>query len=60
MNEENSVLLENTTYTLDQKIDELNYHTAVIQNASLFLVALIVVVLVCYLLYKSIDNFISF
>lgn len=60
MEEENISLSENSSYTLEQKIDELNYHTSVIQDTGLFLVAFLVVILVCYLFYKSIDNFISF
>ncbi len=42
------------------KVDMINYNLSVSTNAILFLVAFIVVLVVCFLLYKVIDNFISF
>ena len=57
MNEVNNI--ENTILT-NNRIDEIAYNTSVIANADLFLVALIVVILVCYILWKSLDNFISY
>lgn len=42
------------------KVDTISYNLSVSTNAILFLVAFIVVLVVCFILYKSIDNFISF
>lgn len=42
------------------KINTINYNLGVSTNAILFLVAFIVVLVVCFILYKAIDNFISF
>lgn len=51
----------NETNTIVQnRIDEIAYNTEVIANTDLFLIALIVVVLVCYILWKVLDNFISY
>lgn len=44
----------------DTRIDEIAQNTNTIMQADLFLVAFIVVVVVCYILWKSIDNFISY
>ncbi len=53
--------LNNTISTVaNNRIDEIAYNTSVIANSSLFLVALIVVILVCYILWKVLDNFISY
>lgn len=48
------------TNTFDNRIDEIVYNTSVIANTDLFLVAFIVVIVVCYLLWKVLDNFISY
>ena len=52
--------MENNTIVSDNRIDELVYNTSVIKNANLFLIAFIVVVVVCYILWKALDNFISY
>ena len=44
----------------DNRIDEIVYNTSVIANTDLFLVAFIVVIVVCCLLWKVLDNFISY
>lgn len=55
---ENNV--ETNTIVANNRIDEIAYNTSVIMNSNLFIVAFIVVIVVCYLLWKAIDNFISF
>ena len=67
MDNEISEELENTTIIDDSnstvtvsKIDEIAYNTGVISDGVLFLVAFIVVCVVCFLLWKSLDNFISY
>lgn len=62
MNETNTNTYENinTNIVFTNRIDEIAYNTGVTANANLFLVALIVVLLVCYILWKSLDNFISY
>ena len=42
------------------KINNIDFNIAVSTNAILFLVAFIVVLVVCFILYKAIDNFISY
>lgn len=54
------VYTETNTIVSENKIDEIAYNTEVIMNADLFLVAFIVVIVVCYILWKSLDNFISY
>lgn len=56
----NVITEENNTIVFDNRVDEIAYNTSVIANADLFLVAFIVVAVVCYLLWKSLDNFISY
>ena len=53
-------VIETNTVVSDNKIDEIAYNTSVIMNADLFLIAFIVVIVVCYILWKSLDNFISY
>ena len=50
--------MENNTIVYDNRIDEIAYNTGVSMNANLFLVAFIVLIVVCYILWKSLDNFI--
>lgn len=52
--------IETNTIISDNRIDEIAYNTAVIKNSNLFLLAIVVVVIVCYILWKSLDNFISY
>ena len=52
--------MENNTIVYDNRIDEIAYNTGVSMNANLFLVAFIVLIVVCYILWKSLDNFISY
>ena len=56
----NVITEENNTIVFDNRVDEIAFNTSVIANADLFLVAFIVVAVVCYLLWKSLDNFISY
>ncbi len=56
----NEYTYENNIIVSDNRIDEIVYNTSVIANADLFLVAFIVVIVVCYILWKSLDNFISY
>ncbi len=56
----NEYTYENNIIVSDNRIDEIVYNTSVIANAGLFLVAFIVVIVVCYILWKSLDNFISY
>ena len=74
-NEQNSIEEENTieennttteynttenTIVFENRIDEIAYNTSVVKNTGLFFVAFIVVIFVCFLLWKVLDNFISF
>lgn len=56
--------LESNTITqtsnIVDKINNIDFNVAVSTNAILFLVAFIVVLVVCFILYKAIDNFISY
>ena len=56
--EENNTIVETNTTT--NQIDEIVYNTSVIANSNLFIVAFLVVLAVCYILWKSLDNFISY
>lgn len=60
INLNNEYTYENNIIVSDNRIDEIVYNTSVIANADLFLVAFIVVIVVCYMLWKSLDNFISY
>lgn len=54
-------IIENTTTTtLETRIEHIENNVSAISDASLFLVAFLVVCVVCFILYKAIDNFISF
>lgn len=46
--------------TLDTRVDSIEKNVSTIMQADLFLVSFIVVCVVCVLLYKAVDNFISF
>lgn len=62
MNEINTTV-ENTVstnITLEDRVENIEGNVSSIMQADLFLVAFIVVIVVCFLLYKVIDNFISF
>ncbi len=50
----------NSTVVFENKVDEIAYNTGVIANTDLFILAIIVVSIVCYLLWKSLDNFLSY
>lgn len=56
--------LESNTITqtsnIVDKINNIDFNVAVSTNAILFLVAFIVVLVVCFILYKAIDNCISY
>jgi len=49
-----------TSSTLEKRIENIENNVGSITEANLFLVAFIVVLVVCFLLYKAVDNFISF
>lgn len=57
---DNNVVNETNSIVFDNRVDEIAYNTGVIANADLFILALFVVSIVCYLLWKSLDNFLSF
>ena len=57
---ENNLIEETNTMVSTNRIDEIADNTNVIMQADLFLVAFIVVLVVCYILWKSLDNFISY
>lgn len=57
---DNNVVNETNSIVFDNRVDEIAYNTGVIANADLFILALFVVIIVCYLLWKSLDNFLSF
>lgn len=57
----NTLEAENTTTeTIETRIENINTNVSTIMQANLFLVAFIVVCVVCFLLYKAVDNFISY
>lgn len=51
---------EQSNITIETRVANIESQVSTIMQADLFLVAFIVVCVVCYILYKSIDNFISF
>lgn len=57
---ENNLIEETNTMVSTNRIDEIAENTSIIMQADLFLVAFIVVLVVCYILWKSLDNFISY
>lgn len=63
-NENNNTLEENNTNTtnntIETRVENIENNVSAIMQADLFLVAFIVVLVVCYILYKAIDKFISF
>lgn len=50
----------NTIATLETRIENIENDVGIVADSNLFLIAFIVVLVVCFLLYKAIDNFISF
>jgi len=60
MEENNTNNITETTIVSDNRVDEIVYNTSVIANCDLFIVAFLVVIVVCYILWKSLDNFISY
>lgn len=61
MNEVNTNTELNTSTTVSaNRIDEIAYNTGIIAQVDTFLLVLVVVILVCYILWKSLDNFISY
>lgn len=58
---ENNTVTNNTnTTTIESRIENIETSVSSIMQADLFLVAFIVVIVVCFLLYKAVDKFISF
>lgn len=56
----NSVNNTISSISVDDRIQNIETSVSTISDASLFLVAFLVVCVVCYILYKAVDNFISF
>lgn len=46
--------------TLDTRVDNIEQNVSTIMQADLFLVSFVVVCVVCFILYKAVDNFMSF
>ena len=60
MEDENNNNTINTTNTIETRVESIENNVSAIMQADLFLVAFIVVLVVCYILYKAVDKFISF
>ena len=58
--DENNNNTINTTNTIETRVESIENNVSAIMQADLFLVAFIVVLVVCYILYKAVDKFISF
>ena len=56
---ENNTATNNIT-TIETRVENIEASVSSIMQADLFLVAFIVVLVVCFLLYKTVDKFISF
>lgn len=56
---ENNTATNNIT-TIETRVENIEASVSSIMQADLFLVAFIVVLVVCFLLYKAVDKFISF
>lgn len=50
----------NNTISIETRVENIEKGVSSIMQADLFLVAFIVVLVVCFLLYKAVDKFISF
>lgn len=63
-NENNNTLYENnsniTNNTIETRVESIENNVSTIMQADLFFVAFIVVLVVCFILYKAVDKFISF
>lgn len=63
-NENNNTLYENnsniTNNTIETRVESIENNVSTIMQADLFLIAFIVVLVVCFILYKAVDKFISF
>ena len=57
--DENNIVNETNSIVSDNRIDEIAYNTGVIAHADVLILAIIVSVLVCYILWKALDNFIK-
>lgn len=60
VSENNTVINNTNTTTFESRIENIETSVSSIMQADLFLVAFIVVIVVCFLLYKAVDKFISF
>ena len=58
--DENNIVNETNSIVSDNRIDEIAYNTGVIAHADVLILAIIVSVLVCYILWKALDKFISY
>lgn len=58
--DENNIVNETNSIVSDNRIDEIAYNTGVIAHSDVLILAIIVSVLVCYILWKALDNFISY
>lgn len=52
--------MENNSITLETRVENIEKNISSINDTSLFLVAFLVVLVVCFILYKAIDKFLSF
>lgn len=58
---ENNTFINNiNSTTIESRVENIESSVSSIMQADLFLVAFIVVIVVCFLLYKAVDKFISF
>lgn len=49
-----------TNEIIETRIENIEKNVSALTGSNLFLVAFIVVIVVCFLLYKAVDNFISY
>ncbi len=57
---DDNVITETNTIVSDNRIDEIAYNTGVIATADVFILVIIISAIVCYILWKSLDNFLSY
>lgn len=60
VSENNTVINNTNTITIESRVENIESSVSSIMQADLFFVAFIVVIVVCFLLYKAVDKFISF
>lgn len=60
VSENNAVINNTNSTTIESRFENIEASVSSIMQADLFFVAFIVVIVVCFLLYKAVDKFISF